>query len=237
MRTFDSTLWEAFLIPPHHFRTCKIRSNNPWILLFHEWDWSTAVFCSLWTDSQPWTTDCFTSKWIVISHTKSPDVAASQFRSYSIEELRNLLKETLQSLYLVDSFVTENEDFLLQKLIDFGSEYFESKIYVEILNLEICYTFAIWRTASINVGWCLWWRINIWIHNSFNNSHSAEIRKWTLLWPNFEGNNCLNVWFRCQIIHSANSKSRLPDCEFQTNLPDNYDQKKSQIQEKENNGR
>jgi hypothetical protein len=63
---------------------------------------------------------------------KNIEDCASQFSSYSIDELRNLPKQTLHSLLSSDSLKIESEDFLLERLIDLGSDYFEYWNYIEI---------------------------------------------------------------------------------------------------------
>jgi hypothetical protein len=57
---------------------------------------------------------------------------ASKFSSYSIDELRNVPKQMLHSLLSSPSLRLENEDSLLERLIDLGSEYFEYWSYLEI---------------------------------------------------------------------------------------------------------
>jgi hypothetical protein len=57
---------------------------------------------------------------------------ASNFNSYSTDELRSLPKETLHKLLSSPSFSIESEDSLLAKLIDLGSDYFEYWCYIEI---------------------------------------------------------------------------------------------------------
>jgi hypothetical protein len=57
---------------------------------------------------------------------------ASEFNSYSIPQLRNLPREFLHSILSSPSLAIESEDFLLQRLIDLGSDYFEYWAYLEI---------------------------------------------------------------------------------------------------------
>jgi hypothetical protein len=61
---------------------------------------------------------------------------ASQFSSYSKEELENLPKQLLHSLLSSPSLAIESEDSLLQQLIDLGSAYFEYWSYLEIVFLS-----------------------------------------------------------------------------------------------------
>jgi hypothetical protein len=58
--------------------------------------------------------------------------SASQFASYSTDELRELPKQTLHELLLSESLSLDSEDALLQRLIELGSEYFEYWNYVEV---------------------------------------------------------------------------------------------------------
>jgi hypothetical protein len=60
------------------------------------------------------------------------DDCASQFASYSTDELGCLSKETLHGLLSSTSLAIESEDVLLQTLIDLGSDYFEFWCYLEI---------------------------------------------------------------------------------------------------------
>jgi hypothetical protein len=60
------------------------------------------------------------------------ELCASQFTSYSTNELRNLPKQTLHRLLSSKSLVIENEDDLLQRLLDLGSDYFEFLDYIKV---------------------------------------------------------------------------------------------------------
>jgi hypothetical protein len=89
---------------------------------------SLIILCSVHSNS---TSDIVSQK-IEFDLEIDIDSCASQFSSYSIDEVRNLSKQTLHNFLSSQSLGIESEDSLLQTLIDLGCDYFEFWCYIEV---------------------------------------------------------------------------------------------------------
>jgi hypothetical protein len=78
------------------------------------------------------TSECAKSDHVLSGSSVDYGDCASQFGSYSTEGLRSVSKETLHKILSSESLRIESEDFLLQRLIDLGSSYFEYWCYLEV---------------------------------------------------------------------------------------------------------
>jgi hypothetical protein len=110
---------------------CKMIGNERLSLLILE-----SVHCGISNESKS-SSDCESGPSRKMSHSeKIVESCASQFNSYSTEELRALPKQILHSILSSPSLFLESEDSLLQRLIDLGSDYFEYWCYIELIFLS-----------------------------------------------------------------------------------------------------
>jgi hypothetical protein len=72
----------------------------------------------------------------LMKHENNVDYCASQFYSYSINELSRLERNTLHALLSSETLKIENEDSLLATLIELGSNYYEYWEYIKVCYLS-----------------------------------------------------------------------------------------------------